>query len=160
MTDPANPLEVTPAQGSTNWWPDYDLIHTAINELQTALATLVPVNGPVITVNELAPDGTGNVVLNFSDVGAKADDYAPSYADLVTGTTLTVDKDPTTGFWPASWDASGNPIFTSGAIDQGTRPTANPLVTIRWRGPEPSPASVNSGTGGMLRGKDERVIPG
>jgi hypothetical protein len=61
-----------------------------------------------------------------------------SYADLPAGTTITVQKDPSTG-WPA-------------------RPTARADIFIAWKGPDPSPPIVASGTAGMLDGVDYRLV--
>lgn len=63
---------------------------------------------------------------------------APTVATIPAGSTLTVDKDPVTG-WPA-------------------RPTARADVTVAWRGPDPSPPIVSSGTGGMLDNVDYRLV--
>lgn len=65
------------------------------------------------------------------------DAQAVTYANLPAGSTLTVLKDPTTG-WPA-------------------RPTARADIIVAWKGPDPSPAIVSSGTGGMLNG-DYRLV--
>jgi hypothetical protein len=56
---------------------------------------------------------------------------------MPAGTTLTVIKN---GSWPA-------------------RPTARTDIVVRWRGADPSPPIVSSGTGGMLDNVDERQIP-
>lgn len=56
---------------------------------------------------------------------------------LYPGTNITVDKTGST--WPA-------------------RPTTRTDVTVRWRGADPSPAVVSSGTAGMYA-VDEREIP-
>lgn len=57
---------------------------------------------------------------------------------IPAGSTLTVDKS-SAGVWPA-------------------RPTARTDVIVRWRGADPSPAIVSSGTGGMIDNVDERVV--
>lgn len=57
---------------------------------------------------------------------------------MPAGSTLTVFKSG--GTWPA-------------------RPTARTDIIVRWRGADPSPAIVSSGTGGMLDNVDERQIP-
>ena len=57
--------------------------------------------------------------------------------DLPAGVTLTVQKAGAT--WPA-------------------RPTDRADVTVQWKGPDPSPAIVTSGTGGMLSGVDVRFV--
>jgi hypothetical protein len=155
-----NPLGPTPAQGNTAWWPDYDEVHTAIGQLFSMVAALSPVAGPVNTVDGIAPDPSGNITIGPDDIGAMPSGYAPSFADMVPGTSIVVDKDPTTGFWPSGWDINGAAIYTNGAVDQAVRPTSRKDIVVSWRGLDPSPASVVSGTGGMLRGVDERLIPG
>ena len=60
-----------------------------------------------------------------------------AYALLPTGTTLTVAK--AAGVWPA-------------------RPTSRTDVIVQWKGPDPSPSIVSSGTGGMMDNVDIRMI--
>lgn len=60
----------------------------------------------------------------------------PTYANLPAGTTLTVVK---SGSWPA-------------------RPTARTDIVVQWKGPDPSPAIISSGTGGMLDNVDMRFV--
>lgn len=57
-------------------------------------------------------------------------------ARLPSGSTLTVQK---TSSWPA-------------------RPTSRADITVAWKGPDPSPAIVTSGTGGMLNNVDIRLV--
>lgn len=64
-------------------------------------------------------------------------DGAPTLANLPAGTTLTVLKSGST--WPA-------------------RPTARTDIVVQWRGTDPSPSIVASGTGGMLDGVDVRFV--
>lgn len=59
------------------------------------------------------------------------------YARLPAGTTLTVLKSGST--WPA-------------------RPTSRTDLIVAWRGPDPSPPIVASGTGGMLDNVDYRLV--
>lgn len=56
---------------------------------------------------------------------------------LPSGTTLTVLKSGST--WPA-------------------RPTARPDIVVAWKGPDPSPDIITSGTGGMLDNVDYRLV--
>lgn len=65
-------------------------------------------------------------------------------ADLPAGSTITVHK--TGGAWPG------------GDADTGVRPTARTDITVMWKGPDPSPAIVASGTAGMLDDVDIRLI--
>lgn len=62
---------------------------------------------------------------------------SPSYANLPAGTTLTVLK--MAGTWPA-------------------RPTARTDIVVQWKGADPSPAIIASGTGGMLDNVDMRFV--
>jgi len=59
------------------------------------------------------------------------------YDLLPAGTTLTVAK--AAGVWPA-------------------RPTSRSDIVVQWKGPDPSPSIVSSGTGGMLDNVDIRLI--
>lgn len=59
------------------------------------------------------------------------------YSLLPAGTTITVVK--TVGVWPS-------------------RPTSRADIIVQWKGPDPSPAIVSSGTGGMLDDVDIRLI--
>jgi len=63
---------------------------------------------------------------------------SPSVEDIPSGSTLTVLKDTVTG-WPA-------------------RPTARADVIVAWKGADPSPSIVSSGTGGMLNNVDYRLV--
>ncbi|GEM_PF-4553627 len=62
---------------------------------------------------------------------------AITLADIPAGSTITVAKSGTS--WPA-------------------RPTSRADVIVQWKGPDPSPAIVSSGTGGMLDNVDIRFI--
>lgn len=59
------------------------------------------------------------------------------YNGLPAGTTITVTKND--GVWPA-------------------RPTARADITVMWKGPDPTPAIVSSGTGGMINNVDIRLV--
>lgn len=61
----------------------------------------------------------------------------PTFANLPAGTTITVAKSG--GTWPA-------------------RPTSRTDIVVQWKGPDPSPAIVNSGTGGMMNNVDIRFV--
>lgn len=58
-------------------------------------------------------------------------------ADLPANTTITVSKSG--GTWPA-------------------RPTSRGDIVVQWKGPDPSPAIVSSGTGGMRDNVDIRFV--
>lgn len=62
---------------------------------------------------------------------------SPTYANLPAGTTITVQKSG--GTWPA-------------------RPTSRSDIMVQWKGPDPSPVIVSSGTGGMLDNIDIRLV--
>ncbi|MGB4761741.1 MAG: hypothetical protein WBP12_00090 [Candidatus Saccharimonas sp.] len=62
---------------------------------------------------------------------------APTYANIPAGTTLTVTK--SAGVWPA-------------------RPTSRTDIVVQWKGPDPSPSIVSSGTAGMLDNVDIRFV--
>lgn len=72
------------------------------------------------------------------------------------GELFVVFKDPITGFWPTSYNSDRTPNYTGGAADSAVRPTDLAYVCCAWLGPDPSPAEVTSGTGGMLSGSDVR----
>ena len=88
------------------------------------------VAGSNVTVNY--DDAAGTVTISSAGGGG-----SPTYANLPAGTTLTVMKSG--GVWPA-------------------RPTARADIIVQWKGADPSPAIVASGTGGMLDNVDMRFI--
>lgn len=105
------------------------------------VAQTVTVNGAgQLAVNYT--DGTSTLLATLLAIGttsttAKAGNYTPPIADLPAGTTLTVQK---TGFtWPA-------------------RPTSRADVIVQWKGADPSPPIVSTGTGGMLDNVDYRLV--
>lgn len=61
----------------------------------------------------------------------------PTYANLPAGSTITVAKPGSS--WPA-------------------RPTGRGDIVVQWKGPDPSPAIVSSGTGGMRDNVDIRFV--
>lgn len=136
------------ADYTTKVWSDgtsggTPLSAAALNDLEsridTGFSSLAggPGSGTVTAVNAVAPDGTGNVELVAGDVGARADDWAPTVADLPGGVTLSVYK--TAGTWPA-------------------RPTARADITVHWHGADPPPSIVSSGTGGMRDNVDLHFV--
>ncbi len=62
---------------------------------------------------------------------------AVTIADLPAGSTITVAKSG--GTWPA-------------------RPTARTDIIVQWKGADPSPSIVSSGTGGMMDNVDIRFV--
>jgi hypothetical protein len=94
--------------------------------------------------NDAPPSALGSLFVRQTQVGA-ASGVAPldsstmvPIAMMPPGTTITVIKSG--GAWPV-------------------RPTSRTDIIVRWRGADPSPPIVMSGTGGMLDGVDERQIP-
>lgn len=78
-------------------------------------------------------------------------------AMLPPGVTLTVRKDPTTGFWPSGW-TNDVPSYAGGSASAGVRPTSRADLFVIWKGPDPSPAIVTTGAGGMRDNLDMRAI--
>lgn len=78
--------------------------------------------------------GTG---LTISGTTITADAQSPSLANMPAGMTITVLK--SAGTWPA-------------------RPTSRSDIIVAWKGADPSPAIVASGTGGMLDNVDYRLV--
>lgn len=62
---------------------------------------------------------------------------SPTYANLPAGTTITVTKSGSS--WPA-------------------RPTSRADIIVQWKGPDPSPSIISSGTSGMLDNVDIRFV--
>lgn len=100
-----------------------------------SVATNYPVvtGGTNVTVTSTTTAGkTTYVVNNTGSAGS------PTYDTLPAGTTITVLKS-SGGTWPA-------------------RPTTRADIIVAWKGPDPSPAIVVSGTGGMLDNVDYRLV--
>jgi hypothetical protein len=98
----------------------------------------------------------GIVSLTAANVGAAATSHAHSASDVTSG-TLSTSRLPTI---PVSLAPAGTNI----TVDKsgGTwpaRPTSRTDIIVRWRGADPSPAIVASGTSGMIDGVDIREIP-
>lgn len=119
------------------------------NAAKDAVGSAVFAGGPGVEVNY----DTTLRQLSISNTYQQTIANAPPYS------IFTVVKDSVTGFWPTSYDANGAPVYTGGSASAGVRPTSRTDITIEWEGADPSPASVDSGTGGMLRGRDRREIP-
>ncbi len=81
-----------------------------------------------------------NMTVTYNDtagtVTLDATGGTPTYANLPAGSTVTVSK---SGTWPA-------------------RPTSRTDIVVQWKGPDPSPSIVSSGTGGMMDNVDIRLI--
>ncbi len=95
----------------------------------TDVALNNPTNGQVLTYSS----GVGKWE-NATPTGTN-----PTYANLPAGTTITVAYDTGSSSWPA-------------------RPTSRTDIIVQWKGPDPSPAIVESGTGGMLDNVDVRFV--
>lgn len=85
---------------------------------------------------------SNNQVLTYDSgtakwVNAASQGGTPTYANLPAGSTITVAKSG--GTWPA-------------------RPTSRSDIVVQWKGPDPSPSIVSSGTGGMLDDVDIRFV--
>lgn len=85
-----------------------------------------------------------NIELQYDDVVGEISINADSgglssvaIADLPAGTTLTVLKSG--GVWPS-------------------RPTSRSDIIVQWKGADPDPSIVSSGTGGMLDNIDTRLV--
>lgn len=100
----------------------------------TDVALSNPANDQVLTYN------TG--VAKWQN--APSQGGTPTLANLPAGSTITVHK--VGGNWPG------------GDADTGVRPTSRSDITVMWKGPDPSPAIVSSGTGGMLDNVDIRLV--
>lgn len=126
----------------------------------TAGQVLVAMTGTTAQWDD-APAG-GTTVDGISDVpgliAALDDKVSIGTNGLWPGTTLTVKKDVVTGFWPASWTSDGAPVYTGGSASAGVRPTDREDIVVWWKGPDPAPAIVSSGTGGMLEDVDIRAV--
>jgi hypothetical protein len=83
-------------------------------------------------INQVLTYNSSNKWTNATAPGA-----APTYANLPAGSTLTVAKSG--GTWPA-------------------RPTSRSDIIVQWKGADPSPTIVSSGTGGMLDNVDIRFV--
>lgn len=84
--------------------------------------------------------GTGIPESDLSDAvrdKLSASGAAVTVAALPAGSTITVAK--ASGVWPA-------------------RPTDRADIVVQWKGPDPSPAIINSGTAGMLNNVDIRFV--
>jgi hypothetical protein len=84
------------------------------------------------TLATVATTGSYNDLTNKPTIPGGVD-----YSTLPAGTTLTVLKSGST--WPA-------------------RPTARTDIVVAWKGADPSPAIVASGTAGMLNNVDYRLV--
>lgn len=83
-----------------------------------------------------------NQVLTYNSgtskwINAAAPGGSVTVANLPAGTTLTVSKSG--GTWPA-------------------RPTSRTDIIVQWKGADPSPSIVSSGTGGMMDNVDIRFV--
>lgn len=72
-----------------------------------------------------------------AELASVASPSDPTVSQMPAGITLTVLKSGST--WPA-------------------RPTARADVVVAWKGPDPSPSIVSSGTAGMLNNVDYRLV--
>lgn len=110
----------------------------------SAVPTTRKVNGHALT---------GDLSLVYTDLTGLI-----PLSGLAPGSVIYVKKDPTSGFWPAAWNADGSPNYAGGSASAGVRPTARADVMVIWKGADPSPNIVTTGTAGMLDGSDERHV--
>lgn len=101
-------------------------------------------SGSIQTSTDVALSGlANNDVLTYNTTDSKWENKqvtgggAPTLANMPAGTTITVAKSGST--WPA-------------------RPTSRTDLIVQWKGPDPSPSIVASGTGGMLDNVDIRFV--
>jgi hypothetical protein len=91
----------------------------------------------VATITGLATVATSG---SYNDLTNKPSTISSvDYSVLPAGTTITIIKDPVNG-WPSN------------------RYSARADLIFAWKGPDPSPPIVSSGTGGMLNGVDYRLV--
>lgn len=105
-------------------------------------AALIGVGAITVTINDVADTITISTTATANSTDAALRDRSTHtgmepLSALPAGTTLTVLKSG--GSWPA-------------------RPTARADVVVAWKGPDPSPPIVSSGTGGMLDNVDYRLV--
>lgn len=97
-------------------------------EVARAYATQYPVSTTELTRKDYVDTAISTAVAGISAV--------VDYSTIPAGSTITVIK---TTSWPA-------------------RPTARADIIVAWKGPDPSPSVVSSGTGGMRDGIDYRLV--
>lgn len=101
---------------------------------------------------------SADVTLAATDVGAVPTTRTVNGKELSANVTLvatdiiTTPLDLTTA--PAGMTVT---VAKSGSV-WPARPTARTDIIVQWKGPDPSPAIVESGTGGMLDNVDIRLI--
>lgn len=122
-----------------------DLVHddTANTLTITSLGSL-DIEGMMDHLGTVGLVAGTNVSLQYDDVTGEISISAETagltsvgYADLPPWSTLTVLK--TAGVWPV-------------------RPTSRSDIIVQWKGADPDPAIVSSGTGGMLDNVDTRLV--
>jgi hypothetical protein len=100
--------------------------------------------------------GLGNVD-NTSDMDKPVSTAQQAAINAAGGNGTVQYVQKVDGKWPSGW--SGNvPDYTNGLSDAGIRPTADVNTLVFWKGPDPSPAIITAGTGGMLDGVDVRLV--
>lgn len=102
-----------------------------VETMMDHLATVGLVEGTNVSMQY--DDVTGQISISAETAGLTS----VGYADLPPWTTVTVIKNA--GVWP-------------------NRPTARADIIVQWKGPDPDPAVVSSGTGGMLDNVDTRLV--
>lgn len=122
-----------------------------------ATPTVAKVRG--VAVSATAPSA-GQVLVATSPTAAQWQGAASSIAiaGMPPGSVIAVRKDSVTGFWPASWDSAGLPVYTGGSASAGVRPTSRGDICVQWIGQSPHPPIVSSGTAGCRDGVDLRTV--
>lgn len=117
--------------------------------------------------NGYAPLVSGTVPIANIPTGTSGTTVALGNDTRITGAQQTSGKGAASGY--AELDSSSllpNSRVPAGSLlvaekSGGTwpaRPTARTDVVVAWKGPDPSPSIVGSGTGGMLDNKDIRWV--
>lgn len=157
LTIPQGPTGATGATGADG----------PANTLQIgSVTTGQPGSSAGATVTGSAPNQTLNLTIPTGATGAKGD---PGQGVPVGGSAGQVLSKKTATSFDTQWVTPvSNPTIdtipsgsTITVIKQATwpaRPTIRTDVIVIWKGPDPSPSIVESGTGGMLDNVDMRFV--
>lgn len=113
----------------------YSKLGPFVNVTPGAVAPVGAVKLDAAAINHLE-DGIA-AAQALAEAGTGSGGAAPTYANLPGGTTITVLK--AGGAWPA-------------------RPTNRTDIVVQWKGADPSPSIITTGTGGMLDNVDVRLV--
>lgn len=131
-----------PPAGDTSWRDDWaQAVHDATATVTTGRLSDATLTEQVRDLISTTLAAGANTTITVDDATNTVTIASPggggTVATIPAGSTLTVQKSGST--WPA-------------------RPTARADVFVQWKGADPSPAIVSSGTGGMLDGVDTRFV--